>query len=293
MTRESNNGVNPHGGNTPGSEPATVRSKTEGKTPSNMGGVNAPREVRMDDHRNVERVHPRERDAMPFNRPARFWDGGHHCFGYRVTYLPDRYVMHHYWGIDYYFCDDLWYRMHGGHYYVCRPPFGYHFVPTVADVVYSACRFAYFCDVLNTYETINDNARTITEQNAVIAQNNATIAAQNEQIALNTEKAAAAYKAANGMGLVQSYADASVEYFYDDGVFYTKDSDGQYVVIVPPAGALVQELPDDYDAITIDGKEYYKVDDTVYEMTIVDGSAYFQVLGQMTGELAQKYDSYK
>ena len=107
------------------------------------------------------------------------------------------------------------------------------------------------------------------------------------------ERAAAAYNKANGLGLVQSYADATVEYFYDDGVFFTKDAKGQYTVIVPPAGALVQELPDDYDVITIDGKEYYKVDDTIFEVAIVDGSAYFQVLGQLTGDLALKYSSYK
>ena len=75
-------------------------------------------------------------------------------------------------------------------------------------------------------------------------------------------------------------------------VKFIKNSDGKYVTIVPPAGALVQELPDDYDTITLEGKEYYKVDDTVYKLTIIDGSPYFEVLGQMTGTLAQKYDMY-
>ena len=58
-------------------------------------------------------------------------------------------------------------------------------------------------------------------------------------------------------------------------------------------GALVQELPDDYETITLDGEEYYKVDDTVYKLTIIDGSPYFEVLGQLTGTLAQKYDLYE
>ena len=65
------------------------------------------------------------------------------------------------------------------------------------------------------------------------------------------------------------------------------------MTIVPPAGALVQELPDDYDVITIDGEEYYKVDETVYKLTIIDGSPYFEVLGQLTGDLVQKYDLYE
>ena len=37
--------------------------------------------------------------------------------------------------------------------------------------------------------------------------------------------------------------------------------------------------------------QFYKVDDTIYEMTIVDGAAYFQVLGQLTGELAERFEA--
>ena len=77
------------------------------------------------------------------------------------------------------------------------------------------------------------------------------------------------------------------------GVFFTKGVDGKYTVIVPPAGALVTSLPDDYDVITLNGVEYYKVDDTVYRMTVSDGTAYFEVLGQMTGALAEQYNMYK
>lgn len=262
-----------------------------GERPSNYNGN--PSKVRMDDHRNVQRIHPRDRAPMPFNRPARFWDHGPHCFGYRVDYLPHRHVVHYHWGVPYYYCDGLWYRHHAGIYYVCRPPFGRVFVPDVVDMVYDACRFAYYYDVYSSYRTINENASIITEQNATIAANNALIASQNADIALNRERAQLAYGTANSLGLVQSYADASVEYFYDDGVFFVKGADGQYVVIVPPAGALVQELPDDYEVIMLDGKQYYKVDDTVYEMTIVEGKACFQVLGQLTGDLAERYSSYK
>ena len=140
---------------------------------------------------------------------------------------------------------------------------------------------------------INENAQTIASQNATIAANNATIARQNEAIALNSERAAKSYKEADRLGLVQSYADAGMEYFYQDGVFFTKDRDGKYVTIVPPAGALVKELPDDYDVITLGDEEYYKVDDTVYKLSIIDGTPYFEVLGQLTGSLAQKYDLYE
>ena len=62
------------------------------------------------------------------------------------------------------------------------------------------------------------------------------------------------------------------------------------MTIVPPAGALITELPDDYRIVTLGGDEYYAVDDTVYRTTVIDGSVYFEVLGQMTGELAAQYE---
>ena len=128
------------------------------------------------------------------------------------------------------------------------------------------------------------------EQNRIIAQNNATIAAQNRAIALNSSRANDAYSLANRLGLAQSYAYADKEYFYQDGVFYIINSKGKYEVIVPPAGALVEELPDDYDVITLGGNDYYKVDDTVYRLTLVEGTPYLEVLGQMYGDLARQYD---
>lgn len=273
--------------------PRTVRERRD--APRNFEGDRRnPTHVRMHPGpgRNIERIPPRRRDPMPFGRAVRFWDGGHHYFGYRVSYLPNRYVRKVYLGIPYYLVDGIYYRYYRGHYYVSRPPFGVYFDPVFDNLVYSVCNFAYYYDVYNTYRTINENAQTIASQNATIAANNATIARQNEAIALNSERAAKSYKEADRLGLVQSYADAGMEYFYQDGVFFTKDKDGKYVTIVPPAGALVKELPDDYDVITLDGEEYYKVDDTVYKLSIIDGTPYFEVLGQLTGTLAQKYDLY-
>ena len=272
--------------------PRTVRRREE--PPRNFEGGREPREIRMKPGpgRDIERIPPRHRDPMPFGRAVRFWDGGHHYFGYRVSYLPSRYTRVVYYGIPYYLLDGIYYRRYGTYYYVSRPPFGVIFDTVLDNLIYSVCNFAYYYDVYNTYRTINENAQTIASQNATIAANNATIAKQNADIALNAERAAKSYKEADKLGLVQSYADAGVEYYYEDGVFFIKDKNGKYVTIVPPAGALVQELPDDYDTITLNGDEYYKVDDTVYKLTIIDGSPYFEVLGQLTGDLAEKYNSY-
>lgn len=149
-------------------------------------------------------------------------------------------------------------------------------------MTWSAVRLSYYYTVANTYSTINENNQYIAEQNAIIAQNNATIAAQNAQIAAAQQQAQAAYSLANQLGLVQSYAAANSNYYYQDGVFYMMDASGQYKVIVPPAGALVETLPEDYDMVVLaDGNEYYKVDDTVYKITISEGKPYFEVLGQL------------
>ena len=145
----------------------------------------------------------------------------------------------------------------------------------------AAVRYSYYNTVVNTYSQINENNKYIAEQNEIIAQNNATIAAQNQAIAMNQQLASQAYTLANELGLVQSYAAANSNYFYQDGIFYVMDANGQYKTIVPPAGALVETLPEDYDMVTLKGNEYYKVDDTVYKITISDGKPYLEVLGQL------------
>ena len=164
---------------------------------------------------------------------------------------------------------------------VIRPSYGSMIAADVAArMAWTAVNIAYFNTVARTYDQINNNSATIAQQNAVIAQNNATIAAQNQAIAASQVKAEQAYGLANGLGLVQNYADAGVSYFYQDGVFYTQGTDGQYYVIVPPAGALVETLPEDFETVTLNGTEYFKVDNTIYQLVINEGKPYFEVVGQ-------------
>ncbi len=248
--------------------------------------------MRIGEHRDLVRIPPRERDFMRYDAPGRFWAHTPHYYGYRVRALPPRYRRMRYWGIDYFFYDNIYYRSWNGVYVVCRPPFGVTIAATLSDLSLVPLSFAYYSNVYRTYRAIDANNRTIDEQNRIIAQNNATIAAQNSAIALNSTRANNAYSVADKLGLVQSYAYADREYFYQDGVFYIQNSSGQYEVIVPPAGALVNELPDDYETITLDGVSYYKVDDTVYSLTLVSGTPYLEVLGQMYGTLAQQHSSY-
>lgn len=220
---------------------------------------------------------------MHYNKPSYYWSSHNHYYGHRVRVLPSHVHRHVHYGVTYYCYNDIWYRPYGGYYVVCRPPFGTVLAANlIADMTWAAVRLSYYNTVVNTYSQINENNQYIAQQNAIIAQNNATIAAQNAQIAAGQQQAQAAYTLANQLGLVQSYAAANSNYYYQDGVFYMMDANGQYKVIVPPAGALVQTLPEDYDLVTLaDGNEYYKVDDTVYKVTVSEGQPFFEVVGQM------------
>lgn len=228
------------------------------------------------------RVHPVHRDFIAYDRPSRFWTPDYHYFGHRVRILPAKARLVKRFGISYYRYNDIWYRPLGGYYVICRPPFGTVLAADlISDIAWTAVKFSYYNTVLNSYRQINENNRYIAEQNEIIAKNNATIAAQNAAIAMNQKQAASAFTLADELGLIQSYASADGEYFYQDGVFYAQDASGEYKVIVPPAGALVDSLPDDYDMVTLNGDEYYKVDETVYKITLNDGKPYFEVLGQL------------
>ena len=273
--RPSGDRKRPSGGSahrpSPGSRPYADGHRP---APGNMGHVKVHSNP---GHHRVHRPEPRELRGTP----ARFTHYGRHHYGHYITVLPSHYVVRRYRGIDYYFWDDIWYRYYAGRYWVCRPPFGYVFSP-LADAALAACTFAYYFDRDYYYDTVTDNARIIAEQNSTIAANNALIAEQNAAIAAGASLAEASGNLARSLGLVQSFADAGAEYFYNDGVFYVKGADGQYTVVVPPAGAQVEALPDDYELIELDGNTYYKVDDTVYRMTITeDGKACFEVLGQL------------
>lgn len=265
---------------------SSVRQNSGSRGPSRMDNS---KDFRIEDH-NVHRIPPRDRDFMAYDRPSHFYDHHNpHCFGYRVEVLPPRYKVVTYYGVNYYMYNDVYYRPYGGHYIVCRPPFGVTIARPIANLTFATVNFAYYSNVYRTYSTIDANNRYIDQQNRIIAQNNATILAQNRSIAMNPNAAMSSYEIANRLGLVQSYAYADRNYFYQDGIFYIVNGSGQYQVIVPPAGALVQALPEDYDIITLNGVQYYRVDDTVYRLTLVSGTPYLEVLGQMYGQMARNY----
>ena len=274
-------GNRPAGNAKPADRPAVRPDAGPTKKPADRK-PSKPVQIRPDHKPDVHRVHPRDRDYVVYNAPSFFWSKHNHCYGHRVRVLPAHVRRHVLFGITYYCYNDIWYRPYGGYYVVCRPPRGTVLAANlIADMAWTAVKLSYYNTVANTYKTINENNEYIAQQNAIIAQNNATIAAQNQTIAMNQQLASQAYTLANELGLVQSYAAADGNYYYQDGVFYTMDSDGEYEVILPPAGALVETLPEDYDMVTLNGDEYYQVDETVYKVTINEGKPYFEVLGQL------------
>ena len=248
--------------------------------------------IRMDKDRNLNRVPPRERGFTTHDRPGFFYGTDPHYFGYRVQSLPPRYRRVSYWGRDYYYYNNVYYLRYGNVYVISRPPFGIALDIAIRDAAFASVRFSYSHNVYRTFDIVDRNYRTILEQNREIARNNELLARQNSALALNSSRALSAYEIASALGLIQSFANINTEYFYQDGVFYVINKKNRYEVIVPPAGALVSELPDDYDTIVLNGVEYYKVDDTVYRLVLVDGIPALEVLGQMYGSMATKYNYY-
>jgi len=256
------------------------------------GNYNYENSWRVDDHHNVVRIPPRERDFVGYDRMGAFWGHDPHYYGYRVHSLPPHYHRMSYFGIDYYRYNGIYFRLWNGVYIVVRPPVGIILDTPIVDVVFSPVHFSYYYDVYRTYRGFDSYSRYIDNQNRIIANNNAIIAQQNAQIALNQSSSDSSYDLANQLGLAQSYAYADKEYFYQDGVFYIVNASGQYQTITAPAGALVEELPDDFDTITLGNAEYYRVDDTVFRVVVISGHPYFEVLGQMYGNMAKRYSQF-
>ncbi len=250
-------------------------------------------DMRVDDRHNMYRIPPRQRDPMPWDRPGYFWGDHPHYYGYRIHTLPPSWRRISHWGIDYYYYNGIYYRPFGGSYVVCRPPFGTPLEEAIDRAILRTIRFAYYYDTYRTYESVFDYYNVIARQNLIIAQQNARIIARNSNYAINSNRALSAYELANRLGLVQSYAYANADYFYQDGVFYSVSASGVYTTIVPPAGALVTSLPDDYEIIVMDGIEYYMVDNTVFRTTVFEGEPYLEVLGQMYGSLYNQYNIYR
>ncbi|MBP9987674.1 MAG: hypothetical protein KBT44_07115 [Bacteroidales bacterium] len=178
---------------------------------------------------------------------------GHHNYGYRIHDIPFGARVVRYRGHKYYNYGGIWYRRYRGDYIIVRPPFGERIA--VAMFNYTLARIW-----VNT--VINDIRRA--ERAAELARAYA---------AVNTSYVV---RNANEM----SYAADNVNYYYNDGVFYILEGN-EYVVIEAPIGALVTEIPEDYEEIVVGGETYYKVDNILFKTAVVDGNIYFEVVSNL------------
>ena len=180
---------------------------------------------------------------------------GAHYFGHRLKVLPRGYVTMRVGGLDYYYYDGIYYRPYlAGGYYICRPPRGTSIAQTMLNVALTAV-------AINTIRDEIARARRAAAISTVYSagRNGYVIRTSDDYYNTNLVK------------------QANQEYYYQDGVFYILHN-GQYYVIEAPIGALVTEIPADYDEIELDGRTYYQVEDTLYKTTVIDGALYFEVV---------------
>lgn len=203
-------------------------------------------------HRGPDYVRPY---LEPRYKPMPSYRYGTHYFGHRITVLPRGYVTMRVGGINYYYYDGIYYRPYllGG-YYVCRPPRGTAIAQTMLNVALTAI-------AINTIRDEIQRAQRAAALSTVYANNNTGYVVRTRDDYYNTN-------------LVNQ---AGQDYYYQDGVFYILKN-GQYYVIEAPIGALVTEIPSDYDEIELDGRTYYQVEDTLYKATVIDGALYFEVV---------------
>ena len=203
-------------------------------------------------HRSPEYVRPY---LEPRHKPTPSYRYGNHFFGHRINILPRGYVVMRVGGLDYYYYDGIYYRPYllGG-YYVCRPPRGTAIASTMLNVALTAI-------AINTIRDEIARARRAAAVSTYYGNAHTGYVVRTSDHYLNTN-------------LVNQ---AGQDYYYQDGVFYILKN-GQYYVIEAPIGALVTEIPTDYDEIELDGRTYYQVEDTLYKATVIDGALYFEVV---------------
>lgn len=190
----------------------------------------------------------------PRHRPAPAYRLGSHHFGYRIKVLPRGYVERWHNGRRYYYYDGIYYRRYilGG-YIVCRPPRGLVIANDMLNVALTVA-------TINAYRDAAQKVREAEELAGYYAAMNAD------------------YKARESGVYVTNVADqVNQDYYYDDGVFYIIKN-GKYEVIDAPIGALVEQLPEDYEEIELGGETLYQVEDVLYRITIIDGQPMFEVV---------------
>lgn len=84
-----------------------------------------------------------------------------------------------------------------------------------------------------------------------------------------------------GLIMRDAYGVSRKYYTDGDGVYYVR-SGGNYIVVEPPVGAIVYELPYGWQETVMNGITYYRVDNHYYELILnPDGSYCYRVAGRL------------
>ena len=78
--------------------------------------------------------------------------------------------------------------------------------------------------------------------------------------------------------------NAAEQIYYDDGIFFVLDKNGEYLVIDPPIGTRVPYLPDDYEKVRYDGETLYKVEQVLFQKIYYKGEIFYEVVGLLAIE---------
>ena len=244
----------------------TVKPNNGNKAPKDNNRYNEPYYNRPSNHKpaavQYHNQPPRPREPQytrpylePKHAPMPSHRYGDHYFGYRLNTLPRGYRTIRVGGLDYYYYDGIYYRPYllGG-YYVVRPPRGTAIASTMFNVALTAI-------AINTIRNEVERARRAAELSRIYSTANTGYVVRTSDDYYNTNLA----------------TQLNQEYYYQDGVFYILQN-GQYYVIEAPIGALVTQIPADYDEIELNGRTYYQVENTIYKTTVIDGALYFEVV---------------
>lgn len=228
-----------------------------------------PRPAAVQYHNNPPAKRPPEYERpflAPKAKPAPSYVFGNHSFGSRVKVLPRGYATLDIGRHTYYYYGGIYYRKYWfGGYYIVRPPKGTEIASTLMNIALTAA-------VINTINNAAERAANAAALSAAYATRAASATA------VSTLPAYTARTADDYLTLVTD--QEGQQYYYEDGVFYVL-SNGQYYVIEPPIGALVTQIPADYDEIELDGETYYMVEETLYRTTIIEGALYFEVVSNL------------
>jgi hypothetical protein len=81
-----------------------------------------------------------------------------------------------------------------------------------------------------------------------------------------------------------------LQYFYSSGLYYEYEN-SQYTVVEPPLGAEITSLPQDAQAISINGQQYYELNGVYYQPTTKDDGTVVYVIAGKDGELNTDTDN--